>query len=159
MDRLNNDVWCRCQEAVDEVRAGDWLRRHPAVALELGPHAGKGEQRPVIVQCEPHHVPFLSLGWARAAYSAKLLDGTRQRFSCFSHARQCGDADVSHRKIPGARRRGIPQPIIAVSRPLSVLRTTGMNWQSEDSRDGRYFGLVPNSPVIGKALPVWTREG
>ena len=33
-----------------------------------------------------------------------------------------------------------------------------MNWQSEDSLDGRYFGLVPASSVIGKALPVWTRE-
>jgi conjugative transfer signal peptidase TraF len=32
-----------------------------------------------------------------------------------------------------------------------------MNWQSEDSLDGRYFGFVPNSSVIGKALPVWTR--
>ena len=33
-----------------------------------------------------------------------------------------------------------------------------MNWQSEDSLDGRYFGFVPNSSVIGKALPVWTWE-
>jgi type IV secretory pathway protease TraF len=33
-----------------------------------------------------------------------------------------------------------------------------MNWQSGDSLDGRYFGLVPRSSVIGKALPVWTRE-
>ena len=33
-----------------------------------------------------------------------------------------------------------------------------MNWQSEESLDGRYFGFVPNSSVIGKALPVWTRE-
>src|SRR3981081_4724531 len=31
-----------------------------------------------------------------------------------------------------------------------------MNWQSEDSLDGRYFGFVPQSSVIGKALPVWT---
>ena len=33
-----------------------------------------------------------------------------------------------------------------------------MNWQSGDSLDGRYFGAVPSSSVIGKALPVWTRE-
>ena len=33
-----------------------------------------------------------------------------------------------------------------------------MNWQSEDSLDGRYFGLVPHASVIGKALPVWTKE-
>jgi conjugative transfer signal peptidase TraF len=33
-----------------------------------------------------------------------------------------------------------------------------MNWQSSDSLDGRYFGLTPASAVIGRALPVWTRE-
>lgn len=33
-----------------------------------------------------------------------------------------------------------------------------MNWQSDDSLDGRYFGLLPASAVIGRALPVWTRE-
>src|SRR3979411_432757 len=33
-----------------------------------------------------------------------------------------------------------------------------MNWQSEDSLDSRYFGLVPHSSVMGKALPMWTRE-
>jgi conjugative transfer signal peptidase TraF len=33
-----------------------------------------------------------------------------------------------------------------------------MNWQSEDSLDGRYFGFVPSSSVIGKALPLWTTE-
>ncbi|ANW00538.1 S26 family signal peptidase [Bradyrhizobium icense] len=33
-----------------------------------------------------------------------------------------------------------------------------MNWQSEDSLDGRYFGLLPASAVIGSALPVWTWE-
>jgi conjugative transfer signal peptidase TraF len=31
-----------------------------------------------------------------------------------------------------------------------------MNWQSDDSLDGRYFGLLPASSVIGRALPVWT---
>jgi len=33
-----------------------------------------------------------------------------------------------------------------------------MNWQSDDSLDGRYFGCLPASAVIGRALPVWTRE-
>ncbi len=33
-----------------------------------------------------------------------------------------------------------------------------MNWQSQASLDGRYFGPVPHSSVMGKALPVWTRE-
>jgi len=34
-----------------------------------------------------------------------------------------------------------------------------MNWQSDESLDGRYFGFLPESAVIGRALPVWTWEG
>lgn len=33
-----------------------------------------------------------------------------------------------------------------------------MNWQSSDSLDGRYFGFLPASAVIGRAIPVWTWE-
>lgn len=33
-----------------------------------------------------------------------------------------------------------------------------MNWQSEVSLDGRYFGLTPSTAVIGRAHPVWTSE-
>jgi conjugative transfer signal peptidase TraF len=33
-----------------------------------------------------------------------------------------------------------------------------MNWQSESSLDGRYFGPMPASSVIGRVIPVWTRE-
>ncbi|MCK1572782.1 S26 family signal peptidase [Bradyrhizobium sp. 174] len=33
-----------------------------------------------------------------------------------------------------------------------------MNWQSDDSLDGRYFGFLPASAVIGRALPLWTWE-
>jgi conjugative transfer signal peptidase TraF len=33
-----------------------------------------------------------------------------------------------------------------------------MNWQSTDSLDGRYFGSLPASAVIGRAVPVWTPE-
>jgi conjugative transfer signal peptidase TraF len=33
-----------------------------------------------------------------------------------------------------------------------------MNWQSISSLDGRYFGFLPASSVIGRALPMWTWE-
>jgi len=33
-----------------------------------------------------------------------------------------------------------------------------MNWQSADSLDGRYFGPLPASAVIGRAVAVWTGE-
>ena len=31
-----------------------------------------------------------------------------------------------------------------------------MNWRSADSLDGRYFGVLPASAIIGKVEPVWT---
>ena len=33
-----------------------------------------------------------------------------------------------------------------------------MNWSVEDSLDGRYFGLIPTSSIIGSATPMWTNE-
>ena len=33
-----------------------------------------------------------------------------------------------------------------------------MNRQSEDSFDGRYFGLLPITTIVGRADPLWTRE-
>ena len=33
-----------------------------------------------------------------------------------------------------------------------------MNWQSEASFDGRYFGLLPARAIVGRADPLWTRE-
>jgi type IV secretory pathway protease TraF len=33
-----------------------------------------------------------------------------------------------------------------------------MNGQVRDSLDGRYFGPIPASSVIGRAIPLWTDE-
>ena len=33
-----------------------------------------------------------------------------------------------------------------------------MNWQSADSFDGRYFGPIASSSIIGQAVPLWTSE-
>jgi conjugative transfer signal peptidase TraF len=34
-----------------------------------------------------------------------------------------------------------------------------MNWQSTDSLDGRYFGVLPMNTVMARAEPLWTDEG
>ena len=33
-----------------------------------------------------------------------------------------------------------------------------MNWQSKDSLDGRYFGLLSRTTIVGRADPLWTQE-
>jgi hypothetical protein len=45
VDRFNDRVRSRGQEAIDQMRAGDRLRLGATVAFELGPEATKGEQR------------------------------------------------------------------------------------------------------------------
>ena len=33
-----------------------------------------------------------------------------------------------------------------------------MNWQSMDSLDGRYFGLMSTDAIVARAEPLWTKE-
>ncbi len=54
--------------------------------------------------------------------------------------------------------RGRPLPTWQGCRVVGEGELFLMNWQSHDSLDGRYFGLLPASAVIGRALPVWTWE-
>lgn len=54
--------------------------------------------------------------------------------------------------------RGRPLPVWHGCRVVGEDELFLMNWQSEDSLDGRYFGPIAASSVIGRAFPVWTRE-
>jgi conjugative transfer signal peptidase TraF len=54
--------------------------------------------------------------------------------------------------------RGRPLPTWHGCRVIADGDVFVMNWQSDDSLDGRYFGPIPASSVIGKAVPVWTEE-
>jgi conjugative transfer signal peptidase TraF len=54
--------------------------------------------------------------------------------------------------------RGRPLPTWQGCRVIADGDVFVMNWQSEDSLDGRYFGPLPASAVIGRAVPVWTEE-
>src|SRR6184192_4133645 len=86
---------------------------------------------------------FLVSGFGSGAYSAKLLKGTRQRFSGFSQPRQCGELVLrmlvtGGPPVPGGS--GIPQRISVITRPSPVLRITGA-------------GKSGNTPGIGARLP------
>jgi conjugative transfer signal peptidase TraF len=54
--------------------------------------------------------------------------------------------------------RGRPLPKWHGCRVVGEGELFVMNWQSANSLDGRYFGFLPASAVIGRALPVWTWE-
>jgi conjugative transfer signal peptidase TraF len=52
--------------------------------------------------------------------------------------------------------RGRPLPVWQGCRVIASGQVFLMNWQSADSLDGRYFGVLPISAIIGKAAPLWT---
>jgi conjugative transfer signal peptidase TraF len=54
--------------------------------------------------------------------------------------------------------RNRPLPTWQGCRVIADHQLFVMNWQSEDSFDSRYFGPLPASAVIGKAVPIWTSE-
>ena len=55
-------------------------------------------------------------------------------------------------------RRGRPLPIWQGCHVIADGEVFLMNWQSADSLDGRYFGALPTSAIIGWAEPLWTGE-
>jgi conjugative transfer signal peptidase TraF len=54
--------------------------------------------------------------------------------------------------------RGRPLPVWHGCRAIADGDVFVMNWQSADSLDGRYFGPLSASAVIGRAVPLWTEE-
>jgi len=49
-------------------------------------------------------------------------------------------------------------PVWEGCRPVADHEVFLMNWQSEDSFDGRYFGPLPASTIVGRADLLWTEE-
>lgn len=56
-------------------------------------------------------------------------------------------------------RRGRELPAWQGCRTIATGEIFLMNWDVQDSLDGRYFGPIPKNSVIGRALPLWTDEG
>src|SRR5712675_3366654 len=118
----------------------DLVPRSPLNSVQSPPKANSGRSSFKANQTTSF---FLVSGFGSGAYSAKLLAGTRHRFSGFSQPRQCGEV-VLRMLVTGAPPArgggGMPQRIIANSRSSSVLRTTGA-------------GKSGYTPGIGGRLP------
>lgn len=54
--------------------------------------------------------------------------------------------------------QGRPLPTWQGCRTLTEREVFLMNWDAADSLDGRYFGPLPVSSVVARALPIWTDE-
>ena len=54
---------------------------------------------------------------------------------------------------------GRPLPVWQGCQRISDGQVFLMNWQSEDSLDGRYFGPLSRTAIVGRADPLWTQEG
>ncbi len=52
--------------------------------------------------------------------------------------------------------KGRPLPVWSGCQTVGPGTIFLMNWQSLNSFDGRYFGLLSTSAVIAKAAPIWT---
>jgi hypothetical protein len=130
------------------VRAGDRFRFRAALALEPGPDAGEGEQRPVIVEGEPHHVLLFSHRFGSGAYSEKRFAGTRHLFSGFSQPRQCtGDRS----RGPGNRRAEV-----AIHHHIAdayLLRyAQGSSWREDNRR-------VSNGDQVSRVASLAMKRG
>ena len=68
----------------------------------------------------------------------------------------CRNIDVGEAHERDAR--GRPLPVWHGCRVIADGDIFVMNWQSADSLDSRYFGPLPASAVIGRAVAVWTDE-
>jgi conjugative transfer signal peptidase TraF len=55
--------------------------------------------------------------------------------------------------------KGRRLPVCQGCRTLRPGEAFFMNWDVSDSFDGRYFGPLPLTTVVGRAIPLWTAAG
>ena len=53
---------------------------------------------------------------------------------------------------------GRPLPVWQGCRVIAADELFLMNWDEPDSLDGRYFGPLPRSAIVARAVPIWTDE-
>jgi len=68
------------------------------------------------------------------------------------------DGIAEHTAARERDQRGRPLPVWQGCRMIAVDELFLMNWDEPNSLDGRYFGPLPRSAVVARAVPLWTDE-
>ncbi|PRD43069.1 peptidase [Phyllobacterium phragmitis] len=75
---------------------------------------------------------------------------------------RCGSAIIAYGMNYGQARghdtRGRSLPVWKGCRTLGDGEAFFMNWDSPDSFDSRYFGPLPISTIVGRAVPIWAAD-
>ncbi|MFQ6163475.1 S26 family signal peptidase [Sinorhizobium meliloti] len=124
-------------EPVDQLDVTDLAVVMPPDAL-----AGFLDQRGYL----PKGVPLLKRVLA--------LSGTK----VCRHGKAISAYDMVYGEARDRDSRGRPLPVWQGCITIEKGQAFFMNWDVPDSLDGRYFGALPLSTVIGRAVPLWTYD-
>ena len=120
-----------------------WCRGHPLNSVQIPPKAESGRSS---LRANQTTSFFLVSGFGSGAYSAKLLNGTRQRFSGFSQPRPC-EEDVLRMFVTGG-----PPVRGAVAFPIASSQALCRYWCCGSpgriiGEDPRHRGEVANVAI------------
>jgi type IV secretory pathway protease TraF len=68
------------------------------------------------------------------------------------------DAELEQFPVDAGAPHGRPLPVWQGCRRVAEGEIFLMNWDEPASLDGRYFGSIPLSTIVGRAEPLWTYE-
>lgn len=74
------------------------------------------------------------------------------------HGRAISAYDMVYGEALERDSRGRPLPVWQGCITIEKGQAFFMNWDVPDSLDGRYFGALPLSTAIGRAVPLWTYD-
>lgn len=114
-----------------------------AIVMPLEPLAGFLDARGYL----PRGVPLLKRVLALAGQTV-----CREGFDIIAYGWRYGAARERDS-------RGRPLPVWQGCRVVPSDAAFLMNWDAPDSFDSRYFGPLPLSSIVGRAVPIWTNDG
>ena len=128
MDRLDHGVRLSRQEPIDVMRPSDRLGLGATAAVERGPDAGEGEQRPILIERELNNIFLFSLGVGLRRVFGEAVGRHQAAVLWLQPAapmRRRRVADLENGAPPMRDGGGMPQRMVTSSMPAAVFRITG----------------------------------